>query len=272
MAFPTTARRGGSNSGGDATTWTPTFVWVTNDDIPANVYTRWYMFVASDGNPTLSTPSPGWVLNATNQSAGSVRSTVWYKDEANVPYAPGFTPAFTLNSSVAESFTAILYAVYGTSALKPEAIGNIGVATGNSANSTNQAVVNDTLRGTLDVSSIVYRAGDAQVEPAAAPVSYTNFQTRPGSSTNGAASAAADRNVSVAASASVAPAAWNVPTEQWVTFHYCTYLWAAADLAGGGVKVWNGSAWVQKPVKVWNGSAWVTKPLKVWNGSAWVLA
>ena len=42
--------------------------------------------------------------------------------------------------------------------------------------------------------------------------------------------------------------------------------------AGGLMKVWNGSAWVEKPVKVWTGSAWVAKPVKVWNGSAWVLS
>ena len=41
--------------------------------------------------------------------------------------------------------------------------------------------------------------------------------------------------------------------------------------AGSGlIKVWNGSAWVEKPVKVWTGSAWVTKPLKRWTGSTWV--
>lgn len=43
--------------------------------------------------------------------------------------------------------------------------------------------------------------------------------------------------------------------------------------AGSGlIKVWNGSAWVEKPVKVWNGSAWVTKPVKFWTGSAWEAA
>lgn len=42
--------------------------------------------------------------------------------------------------------------------------------------------------------------------------------------------------------------------------------------AGSGlIKVWNGSAWVEKPVKVWTGSAWVTKPLKRWTGSSWEL-
>jgi len=54
--------------------------------------------------------------------------------------------------------------------------------------------------------------------------------------------------------------------------------WAAVSIAmkpaavGGNMKVWNGSAWVEKPAKVWNGSAWVAKPVKVWNGSAWVLS
>lgn len=42
--------------------------------------------------------------------------------------------------------------------------------------------------------------------------------------------------------------------------------------SGKPVKVWNGSAWVDRKaaVKVWNGSAWVAKTLKVYNGSAWV--
>lgn len=40
---------------------------------------------------------------------------------------------------------------------------------------------------------------------------------------------------------------------------------------GGKIKVWTGSAWVEKPVKVWTGSAWVEKPVKYWDGSAWVL-
>jgi hypothetical protein len=41
---------------------------------------------------------------------------------------------------------------------------------------------------------------------------------------------------------------------------------------GGTIKVWSGSAWVDKPVKVWTGAAWVQKPVKVWSGSAWVLS
>jgi len=38
----------------------------------------------------------------------------------------------------------------------------------------------------------------------------------------------------------------------------------------GGVGVWMGTAFQQKPVKVWTGAAWVAKPPKTWNGSAWV--
>jgi hypothetical protein len=42
--------------------------------------------------------------------------------------------------------------------------------------------------------------------------------------------------------------------------------------AGGGsaLKVWDGSAWVEKPSKVWDGAVWAEKPLKVWNGGAWI--
>ncbi len=50
--------------------------------------------------------------------------------------------------------------------------------------------------------------------------------------------------------------------------------WAQLELppgtAAGGLKVWNGSAWVTGTMKIWNGSAWVAANLKRWNGSAWV--
>lgn len=37
----------------------------------------------------------------------------------------------------------------------------------------------------------------------------------------------------------------------------------------GGLKFFNGTAFVVKPLKRWNGTAWETKPLKRWNGTAW---
>lgn len=49
-----------------------------------------------------------------------------------------------------------------------------------------------------------------------------------------------------------------------------TEFFAPPPAGAGLIKVWTGSAWVEKPVKVWTGSAWVTKPLKRWTGSAWV--
>lgn len=45
---------------------------------------------------------------------------------------------------------------------------------------------------------------------------------------------------------------------------------SSAPPSGGLIKVWTGSAWVEKPVKVWTGSAWVQKPVKFWSGSAWI--
>ena len=37
----------------------------------------------------------------------------------------------------------------------------------------------------------------------------------------------------------------------------------------GGIRIWDGSAWLKRAVKVWDGSAWVPKTLKVWSGSSW---
>ena len=35
------------------------------------------------------------------------------------------------------------------------------------------------------------------------------------------------------------------------------------------LKVWNGSAWVQRSARMWNGSAWVQGKMKCWDGLAW---
>jgi len=52
-----------------------------------------------------------------------------------------------------------------------------------------------------------------------------------------------------------------------IAAHYQAGLGAAP----GGLKVWNGSAWVTKPMKVWTGAAWAVKPVKRWNGPSWQL-
>lgn len=39
----------------------------------------------------------------------------------------------------------------------------------------------------------------------------------------------------------------------------------------GGVKVWNGSAWIEGIVRTWNGSSWVVVVVRKWNGSSWVV-
>ena len=61
-------------------------------------------------------------------------------------------------------------------------------------------------------------------------------------------------------------------SRQWVTASGWLIGETISAPAAGYVKVWSGSAWVEKPLKVWSGSAWVQKPVKVWNGSAWVLS
>ena len=47
-------------------------------------------------------------------------------------------------------------------------------------------------------------------------------------------------------------------------------LWVEVTYkVGGRVKVWNGTAVVEKPLKVWNGSAWIEEVVKTWDGSSW---
>lgn len=38
----------------------------------------------------------------------------------------------------------------------------------------------------------------------------------------------------------------------------------------GGINVYDGSTFVQKPMKVWSGSTWQEKTPSVWNGAEWV--
>lgn len=59
----------------------------------------------------------------------------------------------------------------------------------------------------------------------------------------------------------------NVSSNPWQS-----WMFALKPASTGKVKVWDGSAWNEKPAKVWSGSAWVAKPVKVWTGAAWVLA
>lgn len=40
----------------------------------------------------------------------------------------------------------------------------------------------------------------------------------------------------------------------------------------GQPKIWNGTAWVNKPLKVWDGSAWNEKPVYGYDGTEWVLS
>lgn len=77
----------------------------------------------------------------------------------------------------------------------------------------------------------------------------------------------------VATAGSENPAVWSgIGSDSF--FFTCASVTMALRPSGaggtGGIKVWNGSAWVPKPVKVWNGSAWVVKPVKRWNGSSWI--
>lgn len=117
-------------------------------------------------------------------------------------------------------------------------------------------------------------AGHAAASAAAftaASSGYSGFQNNGTSSGGGAVSLASAYRQNAAASED--PGA--------ITASGSNRYWATATIAvrpvpsgggSGGVKVWDGTAFVVKPIKVYNGSTWVEKPVKVWNGSSWVTA
>lgn len=53
------------------------------------------------------------------------------------------------------------------------------------------------------------------------------------------------------------------------TNSYGSVSQAFSGTIAGGIRIWDGSAWLKKVVQVWDGSAWVPKTLKVWSGSSW---
>lgn len=53
------------------------------------------------------------------------------------------------------------------------------------------------------------------------------------------------------------------------TNSYASISQAFSGTIAGGIRIWNGTAWLKRPVQVWNGTAWVVKTLKVWSGSSW---
>lgn len=47
------------------------------------------------------------------------------------------------------------------------------------------------------------------------------------------------------------------------------FSWYTAPPPAGGIKVFNGTAWVAATAKRWSGSAWVAATVKRWDGAVW---
>jgi hypothetical protein len=114
---------------------------------------------------------------------------------------------------------------------------------------------------------VVIASGAGAPGPYTEPSGYSNVSKVGGSSSNALVASKIK-----ATPGSENPGVWSgADDESFLSCASVTMAFRPAGVGGtGGIKVWNGSAWVSKPVKVWNGSAWVTKPVKRWNGSSWV--
>lgn len=63
----------------------------------------------------------------------------------------------------------------------------------------------------------------------------------------------------------VGAATYTPPAGDEVHFSWYT----APPPAGGGIKAFNGTAWVTATVKRWSGTAWTDAEVKRFSGSAW---
>jgi len=141
----------------------------------------------------------------------------------------------------------------------PSASGKINISTMPVGQVVTTALGAVTVTGRINVSVMpVGVAASAQAGTATASAGTTASAAPAGVTAQtqlGTVTASAKINVNV------------TPAGVWATGTVGT---VTVDATTGGVGVWMGTAWQQKPVKVWTGSAWVAKPPKTWTGSAWV--
>lgn len=264
MTFPSVqGRNKQASAASDALSYTINYPsgWDTN-----TAGDRIYAFVSSDSNPTLSTASSGWSklnqLNSGTQVIGAVFMYTVSADNTTIP-------DLVVDSTTSQQFSSVsLWVRSSTGTLAHLTLASSSGSTTNS----DPALVTNSTGASVDALVIASRHGDTNVgteSPSAAPSGYSNWQSQVSSGSGGAATDTAEKQVTLANSATEDPGTWTSVIEQWVCWTVGIYEAAAS---GGRPKIWNGSSWVEKPLKVWNGSSWVEKPVKVWNGSSWVLA
>jgi hypothetical protein len=182
------------------------------------------VFVAADGNPTLSlggtSAADGWELVAQVADATNACKAAYFRFMVAVA---GTVPALTISSTASEAFVA-----QGVR-IRPAAASALVFipATTSSGSSTNPdppAIVNGS-GAARDILYCTFWGGDNIVASTAAPTNYANHQSATiSNAANGCAIGSADRTVNAVANAgSENPGTFTRATEQWAAITTAVY-------------------------------------------------
>lgn len=171
------------------------------------------IFLAMDGNPSLSIAGTGWSIEYQQADATNACKI------AHLHYTvvtAGTVPAFTLTLGASEAITG--YGIRVRSSTGVLGFINGTPSQGSSTNPNPPAVTNST-GGAIDAYIMAHWGGDAVVASTAAPANYANHSSATiSNSANGCAYGTADRTITgMANAASEDPGVFTRAIEQWVS-------------------------------------------------------
>lgn len=231
MASPTVVRRYTAvSSTTNATSWTPSWTRTLNTAISAGGVVRWYAFVTSDGNPTLTTSSAGWTKVGQTSDATLAVTQALFWCETYGAYAASAEPALVISSAAAsEQFSAVVIAELAGSGKRLEHV--VGTPSTGSSTNSNPGSITNSSGASQDFDVIASRGGDSTVVATVAPTNYSNLLTATGGGTNGASTNTAQRQITIANGVSEDPGTFTSATEQWVCYTVGVYEVAGKSAA-----------------------------------------
>lgn len=187
----------------NATSWTPfTALDLSNCNLAVLV-------ISSDGTPTLTTSSSGWVKLGQTSASASPTTAIFYK------LSPTASETFALASSGSEQYSAVLVRVNNTTN-----ISGTGVGAAASANADPPSHNAGAARNHL---WIAVGGWDDIITASGAPSGYSNLTTATAAGASGASSAAATKFLNAQTED---PGGFTSASETWVT--YTLSIWNAA--------------------------------------------
>lgn len=233
MAFPTAVRRGSAVSAtSNSTTWTPSFSFTVtnglNTAISLNDPVRWYAFITSDGNPTLTNTDGIWSkVNQGSETGGAVTGAM-FTCATTAAYSAGSFPNLVISSTASEQYSGVIYG------LKAAANSTIEYFTSstfsqNSTFFTDPPSITNNTGGSIDATIVCSRQNDgAGATWSAGPTNYINLIAQLGGGASGASTATADRDLTMANTASEDPGTASSNNDEWTSWTVAFYEVAAA--------------------------------------------